>query len=272
MKKGILLALSFICLCSSAYAAKTTYIVTNNKYNYVKLKEISVKEAELRAMTHPKKLDEEVLQKALATIRLSKRHLLVEKIVKQEVFDETALSFLVPNLLKAFEQASPTEEVVFSHLTKDPDFIFRKDLLTVASTWLEGDKLHISFNKLFARVLGDADNRGSRKKGVRIQLELRPGQTLSTDDNDELIIDLAYQATPEEMTAWEKANAAEDAEHKASETSSSKNEKPIKSDAASVSESSSVKERLKTLESLKKEGLINDEEYKKKREEILKSL
>ncbi|HQG12955.1 MAG: hypothetical protein BWY40_01034 [bacterium ADurb.Bin270] len=198
MKRIFLLVVLFVFVSAEATAAKTTYIITNKRFNYVKLKEVKGGVAEGRNMTHPVNIDVDGLKAALASIKLSKRYIIKKEAENQQVFDESAINFLAPNMTTAFSRATPIEEIVVSYLSKNPFFILRNDTLNIATCWISGNELHVKFNKLFAKISGDVDKRGneakaaSKARGLRVDLELQPGQKFGIDDTSEIILDLDY--------------------------------------------------------------------------------
>lgn len=298
--KRILFGILAICfLVTTAYAAKTTYVATNKRFNYVKLKQVRGSVTEERAMTHPKKLNVEGLKAALASIKLSRNYIIKKEVDSQQVFDDRSLEFLAPNMVKAFEDATPMEEVVISYLSKDPIFILRNDRLNIADCWIHGEELHVDFKKLFAKVTGDVDKRGnerraaSRAKGLRVKLELGPGQKMAMSNPDEVVLDLNYNyvKAPELKKAPTKgvtmsgeevpmagvaadASTSDEAEAQqmAAEGKAKAEIKAVEDATAGSSAASSAKARLKQLDELKKEGLINSKEYSEKRKKILDSL
>lgn len=289
MKKILLMAVAMALVSSVAFAAKTTYIVTNKRFNYVKIKEISGNVAEERQMTHPVILDETGLRAALASVKLSRSFIISKDVDTQEVFDERAINFLAPNLVKAFEKAGPKEEIVFSYLSKNPFFIIRNDRLSICKTWIHGDELHIKFEKLYAKILGDVDKRGNEARaiayaqGLRVKLELGEGQKLGIDDTEEIVLDIHHNyvkkpeapVVPEPVTmAGEKPAASDEV---AVKDKSKKADKKAKAEMEAVAppptpEVKTAEARLKELDELKEQGLVNKKEYGEKRKEILKDL
>ncbi len=300
----VLAAAVLLVLAATAEAAKTTYIVTNHRFNYVKLKEVKDSVAESRKMTHPAQIDELGLRTALASINLSRSYVIKKEVDSQQVFDDSALNFLAPNLATAFMQAKANEEVVFSYLSKQPLFILRNDRLNLGRAWISGNELHIRFDKLYAKVLGDTDKRGgegeavAKAQGLRVRLELGPGQALGVDDTDEVVLQLNYNYAenlkkPEEPKV-EKTMSGQIVQPAEDNTAQSqkqvvKGEKLSKKErakaeaqakenlaqqmpAAEAAPAPTVKERLEALDQLKKDGLVNKKEYDEKRKEILKDL
>jgi hypothetical protein len=273
MKRIVLLAMVFVLIPSFAWSAKTTYIATNRRFNYVKIKEVKRAVAQRRDMTHPVQLDEQRLRAALASIKLSRSYLVKKKVDTQEVFGDRDIDFLAPNIVRAFAQAGPTEEVVFSYLSKNPKFILRDDRLNIARAWIHGNELHIKFEKLYAKIFGDIDKRGGERKainrssGLRVRLQLGPGQKMAVDDSDELILELNYDYAA-------KPQLKEAAKGRGAEVPAWRAEPPaaLESTEGAESEYLSAKDRLETLDRLKKDGLITKKEYERKRQEILEGL
>lgn len=261
MKRSLLLVATLMLIPTTLWARKTTTIATNHRFNSVKLSELSLKEAEKRGISHPLDVDEKRLRDILASIKLSKQYLVRKDVASQEVLSEAAVDFLAPNLAGAFRKAAVTDEVLFSYLVKRPDFIMRNDRLTVGRAWVHGDEVHIKFDKLYAKVTGDTDKRGNeaklaaRARGLRVALALEPGQRMSPQDPEELIVTLT-PPTPEVVPA-EKTTKAE----------RSTVEQDVVDDSAK-----NVEGRLQELKDLKEKGLINKKEYEAKRKEILSDL
>lgn len=289
MKKVMLIVLVAALLPVSAIAKKTTYIVTNHRFNYVKLVEVKSREASERGMTQPKEIDGEQMRAILESIKLSRRHLLNKDVDTQDAFNDSSVNFLAPALVKAFRAATPDDEVVFSFLMKEPIFIMRNDRLNLGTAWIRDNELHIKFEKLYAKLEGDTDARGNEGKeianarGLRIDLDLQPGQTMDVKDPDELVVDLGHNFSTDVAAAdAEKAKAEQAEKDKAAKKGKrqmAKTQEPAEAAPAaaapattSVSKVADVQQRLQTLDQLKKDNLITDKEYQEKKKEILKDL
>lgn len=297
MKKiAVLLFASIALLPAMASAGKTTYVATNHRFNYVKLKEVGGRLAEERLMTHPVIINEQGLRTALASIKLERGSLFKKEAETREVFDDDAINFLAPNFVRAFKQATPMEEVVFSYLSKNPLFIIRNDRINIGHAWIHEDELHISFEKIFAKITGDVDKRGNearaiaRSMGVRVKLEVGPGQQIG-QEKYEIVLNLhhnyAEETKVEEAPLVDVTMAGDQirkGESKGTEVSQTgakaapararqivKKEESAPGTADSA-EAQTTKGRLETLEQLKRDGLISDKEYKAKRKEILKDI
>ena len=305
MKRFVVIVLALIvCWPAVVMSAKTTYIATNHRFNYVKLKEVKSSEAAERNITQPKDLDTLGLKEALRSVKLSRSYIIKKEVDSQRVFDDVSIDFLAPNLAKAFAQANDREIVVFSFLMKNPIFILRNDRLNLGRMWISGNELHIRFSKLYAKVTGDIDKRGNeakaiaRSRGLRVRLELGPGQKLAINDPEEVVLDLNYNyaQTPEEakpiptttktmsgeVVPVPGVGTAADAKAatKTQGGAMASNSTPTTAGTTATTTTAttmagtanSVKGRLQSLEDLKNEGVITDKEYKDKRKEILKDL
>ncbi|MFH1873568.1 MAG: hypothetical protein ABH859_00060 [Pseudomonadota bacterium] len=265
MRKLLLITLIMAILPVTTLAKKTTYIVTNHRLNYVKIEEVKREVAETRQMDHPQNITELQMRGILKSIKLNKKHLIGEK-VKHDmaVLNEPAINFLAPALVKAFKEAKPNEEVVFSYLVKDPIFILRNDRINIAHLWVNNNELHIKFNKLYAKVSGDTDKKGysgravSNARGLRLAFDIGPGQKMGISDPEELVVNLDYDFSKEKPDLVADQGEAENEVETAA----------VNSDANKVD----AKERLQRLEELKKEKLITPKEYEQKRQEILNQL
>lgn len=296
MKKMIAAAILGILWVNTSWAAKTTYIVTNNRFNYVKLKEIKAKEAETLKITHPATLDEQGLRGALSSINLARSYVVKKEADTQQVFDENAINYLAPAIVRAFAQASPQEIVVFSYLSKNPYVFIRNDRLSICRAWISDGELHVKFEKLYAKLFGDTDKRGneakliSQARGLRVKLELGEGQKLGIDDTDEIVLSLNtnYTKKPEvakvvtEGVTMSGEKVPLGGEEQTEEVPAKENKKAAKkgkvakeAEFATTSQpltTKSPKERLEELNDLKKNGLIDKKEYEEKKKEILKDL
>ncbi len=268
MRKVLLFTLIVSLMPTACLAKKTTYITTNHRLNYVKVQEVKRDVAETRKMDHPRTISELQMRGILKSIKLNRRHLIEEKVKHDlSVFNEPAINFLAPAMVKAFKQAKPNEEVTFSFLVKDPIFVLRNDRINIADCWIHNNELHMKFHKLYAKVTGDIDKRGysrravSRARGLRLAFEIGPGQKMGINDPKELVVDLNYDFTKAKPKLL--AETTDEFNESKAESRSSAGEKLV---------NDNIKKRLERLEDLKKEKLITQKEYDQKRKEILEEL
>lgn len=280
MKKLIFFALVLALLPASALAKKTTYIVTNHRLNYVKLVEVKQSVAEKRGMSHPAEVTEAQMRDMLKSIKLSRGHLWSKEVDTQDTFSESSINFLAPAFVRAFREATPTDEVVFSYLIKDPFFIIRNDRLNLGKAWIHDNQLYIDFQKLYAKVTGNLDARGGEAKavasarGLRIDLDLQPGQQMDVDDPKILVVDIGHNFAGDAaaVTAAAPEETKETKGKKKSKKEVAKAEDAAAAPAAATDKPDDAQLRLERLDHLRKDGLISEKEYKEKKKEILKDL
>jgi len=279
MKKIIIIAVMLSFVSALSFDAKSTYVVTDHRLNYVKIKEVKESVAESRNMNHPAEISEAQMRGILSSIKLSRRNLIGKGEEKDLlVFNEPSVNFLAPALVKAFRDATPKDEVVFSYLVKDPIFILRNDRINIADLWVSNNELHIKFQKLYAKVTGDIDKKGNfgravaNAQGLRLDFELGAGQKMGIDDPEELVVDLNHNfSEQEELVAVTTTNKS-GASGKKTAADKSENTVIVPADNSTADENPSVEQRLIKLEQLKKDKLITSKEYNEKRKEILKDL
>ena len=262
-----------------AEASKTTYIYTDRRFNFVKRVELSEDELKGVKRNQPFNFSDLQMRDMLAGVKLSKQLILDKQTKEQTVFDQAALDFLVPYLTKAFKEAEPNEEVVFSVLSQTGQILMHDNRLTIASVWVEGDGLHLKFRKLMAKIMitsekmGDVSQAINRAQGLRVSLEAGPGQEFG-NSTEELIVKIPDANATAVVAASVKEGTMDQGLGTRDHGLGTMDQKPktAKTVDAVAIPSSSVEERLKKLENLKKQGLVNDEEYKQKRQEILQQL
>ncbi|MBI4367091.1 MAG: hypothetical protein HY543_09760 [Deltaproteobacteria bacterium] len=253
--RNLFALLAILCVWPTVGHAGSRYIYTNRRFDYVKLQEIGKKDLAAKAPTHPATISVEQMRAVLGSMKLSRKLLFKDEIEHQEIYNERAVNFLAPHLVEAFRQAGPEQEVVFSWIFKDPFFIIRNDRVTVARAWVANQEFHVEFLKLFAKLEGDYDKRGNfdkalnRAKSLRIELEPQPGQMLGASNAHELVLDLGRPIAAPVAARGKPVNAAE-----------------------VTLLPRSTKARLTELEKLRKKELITEEEYQRKRTELLQAL
>jgi len=84
MKKIIIIAVMLSFVSALSFAAKSTYVVTDHRLNYVKIKEVKESVAESRNMNHPAEISEAQMRGILSSIKLSRRNLIGK--AKKKIF------------------------------------------------------------------------------------------------------------------------------------------------------------------------------------------
>ena len=276
MKKLLMIVALVACIAVPAelLARKTTYVITNRRWNYVKLVEVKPRVAEERSMTQPVDIPQAQMRSILKSLNLSKHHLFGDKVTERGIFNERAINYLAPAICQAFRDSSPKEEVQFSYNVKDPMFILRNDRLTAVTAWVSGNDLYLKFDRLAQKLLGDTDKRGrdsytlSRAQGIRMTLEIGPGQTMGAVGGKTMIVNLKHKSTP--VVATSKTEAGE--EGTTVVASGSDEAQRTAAESPPVLSDDETTRRLEKLEMLRKRNLITNKEYKRKKEEILKDL
>lgn len=248
------------------------YVYTDRRYDYVKFEKLGGGEYKGITAKHPATFTESQMEGILASLKLDKKATFSKDIKTREVFDDKAVSTLAPYIVKAFEQVTPEQRIVFSYLSKEPMFIIRNDRLTIGSMWMQDDGLHIRFDKVFAKLQGDTDKMGyqarkvNRSTDTRTSIEAVEGQQLVA--GDELLVDTNFNfvlSKPlEDDTKKDKRVVVTDKGKKGAAEAAAVQ--------AAYDPQKSAKERLLQLDALYKDKLITKEDYENKKKEILNQL
>lgn len=291
LKKWMMVVLAVVAFgggSGAAWAGEYIY-KSKNKIDFIKLDGAKKDEKE-GGLNHPHTFEADQIRQILGSIRFNKKILMLKDIENRELFDEKNTEFLAPYLIEAFQKAKSEEAVVVSYFTRDSKFVIQNDRLTVMRMYLKSDGLHIKFTKIYAKMLGDRTTQGAaassaNARGLRVSLELQPGQNRISWDPEELVFDLnqfggavvAADTKETKKSKKEKKGKEIVAEEAVKETPAAEpkpSKEPKKKTAAEPASSGekSVKERLKELDDLKKDEMITEKEYQAKRKELLKDL
>lgn len=258
------IAVGIIVALPSVSLADTVIYKSKNKLDFVKLDGAKKKEIE-GGLKHPYTFEPEQMRAILRSLHFNKRILLLKDLEDQRLFDEGNVEFLMPYLIEAFRKAGSEEAVVVSYFTRDSKILIQNDRLTIFRAFVKEDGLHFVFTKLYAKILGDRNTRSPEMisheaRSIRVGLNAQPGQNRLSWDPEEIVFDLAYY-TPMGIKVssppGEKKKGKDQAETPPQTTDTG--QKP-------------VRERLKELDDLRKDELITEKEYKKKRQELLQQL
>lgn len=254
-----------------AMAAKTTYVFTNRKFNFIKRTELSKKILKKRGeIVHPYTFTALQLRKMLEPITVHQKLFFSKEVVEREVFNANTLDWLVPHLANAFKDAKIGEEVIFSFVVPSKKFLIRDDRLTIVHSWVSGGKWHLHFKKLMAKIPNTYDQRGDIHKAmneaqsVRISLELAKGQEFGASTEELQIV----IPSVESLAQVELSEPKEEPKPATSFDAVPAAKPEVKAQAPA----SDLELRLQELKALKEKGLISNKEYKEKRQEILKDL
>ncbi len=279
MKKIICLAVASLVLSLAAHADDYLY-KSPNKIDYVKLSKASKEEKE-GGLKHPATFTSEQMRAILKSLHFNKKVILSKKMSDADLFKEGHVEFLLPYVVEGFQKAKDDQIVAVSFFTKDPSFVIQDDRLTIIRAFVKEDGLHFKFNKLHAKMLGDRTTMGAQRaaqeaKGLGVSLEVQPGQNRVSWDPEEIVFDLNHFTASGEVkevpAASEPKSGAKDKKTSVEDKEGKKEpQKEAKAPQAPVA-GKSIKDRLKELDQLKKDELITEEEYKKKRKDLLEQL
>ncbi|MBC7962716.1 MAG: SHOCT domain-containing protein [Steroidobacteraceae bacterium] len=252
-----LVAVLMICAASNAvYAADARRNIWQSRDQFVAVeRQDPAGDAPAVANDHPLELPLDRLAAILSSIKVRS----AESEKPGSLFTEAAVQVLVPNLQKALQQASPGEDVVFAviGLHKALYGLARSPRVTTGRIFYKSGKLNLIVG-LVQQEINDRDDRrlspftpGSRQKAS-------PGEwTLLTDTplvrRDWMAFGEEWQAPDLPATVVEKKDAAR---------------QPVKRHE----DLRKPAERLATLNELKEQGLITEDEYRVKRLEILNGI
>lgn len=293
LKSLILAVVAFGAVLTAATARADDYIYkSKNKIDFIKLEKAKKDEKE-GGLNHPYTFTGDQLKSILSSIHFNKKILILKDIENRDLFDEQNVEFLTPYLIEAFQKAKPEQVVTISYFTRNSHFVIQDDRLTVMRAFVKSDGLHIKFQKIYAKMLGDRVTQGSaaatsQARGLRVSLEVQPGQNRVSWDPEELVFDFntfgatGGPAVAEDTSKKGKKDAKKPtkkdaaAEEAAVETPAPKDKKKDSKKTATAAPEDTgektVKTRLKELDDLKKDEMITDKEYQAKRKELLKQL
>lgn len=272
MKKKILFfvgALSAFLFSGSYGVAGGDYLYKSpNKLDFIKIDKAKRQEQE-GGLKHPASIGPEQMKGILASIHFNKNVLIMKDVVDRQLFSERHVEFLASYIVDGLKKASDNQVVVVSYFTKDTKFLIQNNRLTIFRVFVKDDGLHVRFNKIYAKILGDRETKGALRAsneavGINIALELQAGQSWVTVDPEEVLFDLNYdfaKGVPGQGVVKPRPPSADDA------PAVSKRSK-----SAVAAEKADIRARLKELDALKKDDLITEKEYQKKRRDLLQEL
>jgi len=226
------------------------------------------------ANSHPANVSAERLSSIFSSLELR----MPNKNQSTPLLNPTGIRILSEKISQGLAEAAPDEDVTFAYIGNYPILammaILKEDQVTTGRVFVQDGKINIIFGKLHEKVNEKEDRRlnpylpGSREMVMPQELMLveKPGgESFTRKRPDWLVFNLtppAVLVTPTEEPAPEEQVPAvttpgTPAVRRATPA------QPVKK---------SVEERLTILKGLKDKGLITEEEYKAKRQEILNDL
>ena len=279
MKRVKIMAVALLVpLCMSAVIfQKSKYIWHKNEENYVKLGKAN---KDLGKLNHPADISPEAMTKILLSIRYDRNWMnipgdLGKKAAKQyDVFTADEAAQLGGYLSKALKEADSSSWVDFSlEGMRNKLAIFGTQRVTDGLVFVKDHKLNFAFRDL-GEVSGSETFTAATTDPFKYYpgssgLSAQPGQELAKNPKGKLlknwiIIDLPR--APETS-----APQAETSTQPQIQTATTVEGKPVEKPKPPAEEKS-PKQRLIDLRELYDKGLITEEEYNKKRKEILDQL
>lgn len=269
---AILLSSSF--LLPTMAEAKSEYLY-RNRANWVKIAKAKG-DIPLGALNHPyPSVTPSQMEAMLLSIKIAKKHLLKKEFTTVDVFNSWEARKLATHITEGLARLDPDHVINFSIVHKRPIFIMKKDHITMGNIWVDGEGLHFQFEKLFAKLEGDYEASANMQKALRsaktrrLLLEAGSGQKLSYNSTMEIILEPSFAFSPMGM----QEGLAQGGEASTPPTAM----EGIKDELAPVPQSSaqddgSMADRLKNLDTLKQQGLINKKEYDSLRQKILSEI
>lgn len=269
--------LSIILLCCiGLVGCSTLKSITGNKDSkllfksrdqYVRIvPQDSVKGAKVPSNGQPVSLDEEQMRMALASLEF----MTPGKDSSTPVFEKPELDVLARYLSTALAQAGPEEDVVFA-VVGDYLAVYglaKEQMYTSGRVFYRDGKLNIIFGDIHGKYWPNADRR---------LYPMAPGSRSKTTPHTWALLaqpDQSFYAGPEgQRTDWVVLDLASmEARAAMGEKASAAQVPGVSGPQPYYGAQKTVEERLQTLNDLKSKKLITDEEYEKKRLDILKDL
>lgn len=223
----------------------------------------SVKGVKTPANGHPVSFDEEQMRMALSSLEF----MTPGKDSSSPVFDKPELDVLARYLSTALSQAGTTEDVTFAVVGnfKAVYGLAKEQMYTSGRVFYRDGKLNIIFGEIHGKYWPNADRRlYPLAPGSRFKSTVHTWALLAQPDQE------FYSGPEGQRTDWIVLDLA------SMEARAAMGEKAATTQAPAAMPNygaqKSVEERLQTLNDLKNKKLITDEEYEKKRLDILKEL
>ncbi len=253
------LGLIIFFLSGFKFFEKTKYIWRDGEFSYVKLENV---DKSISGIKHPYEISPEVLEKILLSIYYERVWLNIPfsrgKAKQYQLFLPEEAKTLASHLSEGFKKANSRQWLNFSLECKRGKILVGSVRITDGIAFIKDGELNLVFRNI-AEKLGVDENINTSNPlkyyPNSSRLVAKEGQRLAKNKKGKprdnwLIIELNY---------FQKKASAKEKEIEKQKPPSTQKEK-------------SIKERLLKLRELYEEGLITEEEYKKKRQEILDEL
>lgn len=184
-------------------------------------------------------------------------------------FTEEEVSYLSVTLSKAFAQAQPHEWVVFGLSRATPQGLTE---LTTGGGYVEGPSLHIVLANYRKAVSMPGTRQLLWERPLRP--DAGPAYDLVAGNHQTIVRDSGFvssllSSAPSELTiAYQALLLGEPVAASGSQETSTMNQSPVRSPRI-VPSPLSIEERLQVLKRLQAQGLITEEEYRAKKQQLL---
>ncbi len=209
---------------------------------------------------HPVLLPPETVSRVLGQLRYS-RSVFFNWRGNYDVFLESELEKLSKQISRALKDSSPNEWIKFASIEQNRDSIDPVPLLTDGYLFKKGGKLHVVLLNLKSEFTRKNRPRGGDPR-ESFSLEFKRFNLAEAISAPPVIPGSRFFAQPHDN--WAVIDTAA--------LLNPKKEIHIKTEAPVKIESKNLVDRMKTLKELFDRDLITEEEYKKKKEEILDEL
>jgi hypothetical protein len=227
---------------------------TGNSGSYRYLAELAdFKKGEMKrydiSPVHPYAFELKTLQNSMWVLAYQNRVIGWSK--KKHVFDPNAVKAIGPQLVGLFRKAGKNQRVIFKVQKASGKILFKGDVFLTP----EGLNWRVTHFKGSRKKVDDFSVLGDSERLVPLE-----GHVYKTKE--------AHEGLKQDITNWVIfSSVAPEKNRILPEITSGDNRDRPSAEAIT----GKVKKRLKVLESLKRDGVISDLEYQKRREEILKS-
>ena len=221
--------------------------------------------------SHPLKLDPEDWKLILAEIRVRPEGRFFKKTEEEPAFTEQDIGYLSMTLSRAFAKASPEQWVVFGLSTPTPA---SGHYMTTGAWYAKGADLHLLFSNVHAPVRMENLRQVLNKDPLYRVLEGTRYETIPTQfsrpynrSEPASMFSFFVEETPHLVMKYDNLLA------EAHENWATKTEKPLSDQSEeNLDTPSDIEDRLATLKRLKEKQLITEEDYQRRKQELLDQL
>lgn len=259
LKKHSLTILIMIMVSSTAHAAKIKYIWQSNDQFVALEQQDSTVTGTVAPNDHPVSMTSDTITAMLNSLEIRA----TDSDKAEPLFTRSAAQTIAPHILECLSQASPAEDVTFAVIGLHNTLygFVKAPKVTTGRAYYQGGRLNILIG-LAQKVVNEREDRrlspftpGSRQKSPEGDWQLLP-------QPDQKGFSLQRRDWAAFSNEWQPSAAVQTVSPKQS----------IPAGQSTPPNQLSPADRLIILKELKEKGLISDEEYRSKRQEILNLL